>query len=152
MPRRRRGCAQPARSGPPKPHATPTAERSRLRAPAGVVRIGHLAIRRLRSSLAGGCRGSPNGAPRWDGTVRRPMTGSRPGKARIFPRDHHRPGRDRMYCSLRLYRADPAKVDEITHLVDTDFADMLSEEPGFIDYQAVACDDGRIFSLTMWQD
>jgi len=34
-------------------------------------------------------------------------------------------------------------VDEITHLVDTDFADMLSEEPGFIDYQAVADDDGR---------
>lgn len=57
-----------------------------------------------------------------------------------------------MYCSLRLYRADPAKLDEITHLVDTDFADALSEEPGFIDYQAVACDDGRIFSLTMWQD
>ena len=57
-----------------------------------------------------------------------------------------------MYCSLRLYRADPAMVDEITHLVDTDFADMLSEEPGFIDYQAVACEDGRIFSLTMWQD
>jgi hypothetical protein len=57
-----------------------------------------------------------------------------------------------MYCSLRLYRADPAKLDDITHLVDTDFADTLSEEPGFIDYQAVACDDGRIFSLTMWQD
>ena len=57
-----------------------------------------------------------------------------------------------MYCSLRLYRADPAKVDEITHLVDTDFADTLSEESGFIDYQAVAYDDGRIFSMTMWQD
>jgi hypothetical protein len=49
-----------------------------------------------------------------------------------------------MYCSLRLYRADPAMVDEITRLVDTDFADMLSDEPGFIDYQTVACDDGRI--------
>jgi hypothetical protein len=57
-----------------------------------------------------------------------------------------------MYCSLRLYQADRAKIDEITHLIDTDFADTLSEEPGFIDYQAVACDDGRIFSLTMWQD
>jgi hypothetical protein len=57
-----------------------------------------------------------------------------------------------MYRSLRLYQADPAKLDDITHLVDTDFADTLSEEPGFIDYQAVACDDGRIFSLTMWQD
>ena len=57
-----------------------------------------------------------------------------------------------MYCSLRLYEADPTKIDEITHLVDTDFADTLSEEPGFIDYQAVVCDDGRIFSLTMWQD
>jgi hypothetical protein len=54
--------------------------------------------------------------------------------------------------SVRLYRADPAMVDAITHLVDTDFADMLSDEPGFIDYQTVACDDGRIFSLTMWQD
>ena len=57
-----------------------------------------------------------------------------------------------MHCSLRLYQADPAKLDEITHLVDTDFADMLSEEPGFIDYQAVACDDGRLFTVTMWQD
>ena len=57
-----------------------------------------------------------------------------------------------MFCSLRLYRADPDKVGEITHLADTDFADRLSEEPGFIDYQLVACDDGRVFSLTMWQD
>jgi hypothetical protein len=57
-----------------------------------------------------------------------------------------------MFCSLRLYRADPAKADEIIHLVDTDFADRLSQEPGFIDYQAVACDDGRIFTMTMWQD
>ena len=57
-----------------------------------------------------------------------------------------------MYCSLRLYRADPTRIDEMTHLVDTDFADTLSEESGFIDYQAVVCDDGRIFSLTMWQD
>jgi hypothetical protein len=57
-----------------------------------------------------------------------------------------------MHCSLRLYRADPAQLDDITHLVDTDFADRLSEEPGFIDYQVVACDDGRLFSLTMWQD
>jgi hypothetical protein len=57
-----------------------------------------------------------------------------------------------MHCSLRLYQADPAQLDDITHLVDTDFADRLSEEPGFIDYQVVACDDGRLFSLTMWQD
>jgi hypothetical protein len=57
-----------------------------------------------------------------------------------------------MFCSLRLYRADPAQLDDITHLVDTEFADRLSEEPGFIDYQVVACDDGRVFSLTMWQD
>jgi hypothetical protein len=57
-----------------------------------------------------------------------------------------------MYCSLRLYRADPAQLDDITHLDDTEFADRLSEEPGFIDYQVVACDDGRVFSLTMWQD
>jgi hypothetical protein len=57
-----------------------------------------------------------------------------------------------MHCSLRLYRADPGQLDDITHLVDTDFADRLSEEPGFIDYQVVACDDGRLFSLTMWQD
>jgi hypothetical protein len=57
-----------------------------------------------------------------------------------------------MFCSLRLYRADPAKADEIIRLVDTDFADRLSQEPGFIDYQAVACDDGRLFTMTMWQD
>jgi hypothetical protein len=41
---------------------------------------------------------------------------------------------------------------ELQGIERVDVGGLAGGEPGFIDYQAVACDDGRIFSLTMWQD
>jgi hypothetical protein len=57
-----------------------------------------------------------------------------------------------MYCSLRQYRADAAKIDEMMHIADEQFADTLSELPGFVDYHVLDCGDGEVFAWTLFQD
>jgi heme-degrading monooxygenase HmoA len=36
--------------------------------------------------------------------------------------------------------------------VDTEFADRLAEQPGFVDYQAVATGDDMVVSMTIFED
>jgi hypothetical protein len=57
-----------------------------------------------------------------------------------------------MYAMVRRYRADLEDVDEIAHRVDQQFAETLSDEPGFCDYQVIDCGDGTIVSITMFED
>ena len=57
-----------------------------------------------------------------------------------------------MYTTLRLYKTDPAAVDEVKRLIDERFADDLAEAPGFAGYEAVDCGDGRMFTLTVFTD
>jgi hypothetical protein len=38
------------------------------------------------------------------------------------------------------------------HLVDTELAERLSQEPGFVAYELMAADDGSICSMTIFQD
>jgi hypothetical protein len=52
---------------------------------------------------------------------------------------------------IRRYRVDRGKVDEVAHRVDVDFADTLTREPGFVDYQVIDCGDGTIISVTMFE-
>ena len=47
-----------------------------------------------------------------------------------------------MFCSVRRYRMDPARVDELMHRVDEGFAEELQREPGFVAYQVLDCGDG----------
>ena len=55
-----------------------------------------------------------------------------------------------MHAMVRRYRVDPDVIDDLAHRVDTEFAETISAEPGFVDYQVVDCGDGTILSITMF--
>jgi hypothetical protein len=57
-----------------------------------------------------------------------------------------------MYASIRRYRMKGGSIDDVMHLADTQFADRLSEEPGFVDYQLMDAGDGSITSITIFDD
>jgi hypothetical protein len=57
-----------------------------------------------------------------------------------------------MYASFRRYRMGAGSMDDAMHLADTEFADRLAEEPGFVDYQVVAAGDDMIVSMTIFED
>jgi hypothetical protein len=43
-------------------------------------------------------------------------------------------------------------IDDVMHVVDTEFADRLAEQPGFVDYQVVATGDDTLMSMTIFDD
>ncbi len=51
-----------------------------------------------------------------------------------------------MFASVRTYRTDPAKVDELLPIIDEEFVPTISERPGLCAYQVVDCGDGAIMS------
>ena len=55
-----------------------------------------------------------------------------------------------MYASIRRYRMGAGSIDDVMHLADTEFADRLAEEPGFVDYQVLDTGDGTITSMTIF--
>ena len=55
-----------------------------------------------------------------------------------------------MYASFRRYRMGAGSIDDAMHLADTELADRLAEEPGFVDYQVVATSDDTIMSMTIF--
>jgi hypothetical protein len=55
-----------------------------------------------------------------------------------------------MYASFRRYRMGAGSMDDAMHLADTEFADRLAEEPGFVDYQVVATGDDMVVSMTIF--
>jgi hypothetical protein len=57
-----------------------------------------------------------------------------------------------MYASFRRYRIGAGSIDDAMHLADTELADRLAEEPGFVDYQVVATGDDEIMSMTIFDD
>jgi hypothetical protein len=57
-----------------------------------------------------------------------------------------------MHANVRQYRIPVDQIDEAMHLVDTELADRLAEEPGFIAYELMATEDGNVCSMTIFQD
>jgi hypothetical protein len=57
-----------------------------------------------------------------------------------------------MYASFRRYRMGAGSMDDAMHLADTELADRLAQEPGFVDYQVVATGDDTIMSMTIFED
>jgi len=57
-----------------------------------------------------------------------------------------------MYATFRRYRMGAGSMDDAMHLADTELADRLSAETGFIDYQVVATGDDTIMSMTIFDD
>lgn len=57
-----------------------------------------------------------------------------------------------MYASLRTYRLGNGSVDAVMHRVDRDFAEALTQEPGFIAYQAIDLGGGKICTMSVFRD
>jgi hypothetical protein len=57
-----------------------------------------------------------------------------------------------MYASVRIYRSDPAKMDELLHIVDEEFAPKIQKEPGFCAYQVIDCGDGALVTVSCFRE
>ena len=53
-----------------------------------------------------------------------------------------------MYAIVRSYRADPAQMDELLHILDEEFVPRISERPGLCGYQAVDGGDGTLTTIS----
>jgi hypothetical protein len=57
-----------------------------------------------------------------------------------------------MFCNIRQYRVDQAQMDDLMHRIDTEFTELVENEPGFVGYHACDCGDGICVTLTMFHD
>ena len=57
-----------------------------------------------------------------------------------------------MFASVRRYRLESGSIDDLLHLVDTDFAESVQEMDGFIEYQVLECGNGEIITITTFKD
>jgi hypothetical protein len=55
-----------------------------------------------------------------------------------------------VHAMVRRYSVNEREIDEVAHRVDTEFAETISREPGFVDYQLIDCGDGTICSITIF--
>jgi hypothetical protein len=55
-----------------------------------------------------------------------------------------------VHAMVRRYLVSEREIDEVAHRVDTEFAEIISREPGFVDYQMIDCGDGTICSMTIF--
>jgi hypothetical protein len=57
-----------------------------------------------------------------------------------------------MFASVRRYRLRSGSIDELLHLVDTDFAETIQELEGFVEYQVLECGNGELITVTTFRD
>ena len=57
-----------------------------------------------------------------------------------------------MFASVRRYRLEAGSIDDLLHLVDTDFAESVQEMDGFVSYQVLECGNGEIVTITTFRD
>jgi hypothetical protein len=57
-----------------------------------------------------------------------------------------------MFSSVRRYRLRSGSIDDLLHLVDTDFAETVQEMDGFVEYQVLECGNGEIITITTFRD
>jgi hypothetical protein len=53
-----------------------------------------------------------------------------------------------MYATVRTYRADPAQMDELLHILDEEFVPRISKPPGLCGYQAIDGGDGTLTTIS----
>jgi hypothetical protein len=56
-----------------------------------------------------------------------------------------------MYASLRTYRVGSGSMDALMHRVDRDFAEALSQEPGFVAYQAIDTGNDMLMTVSVFE-
>ena len=57
-----------------------------------------------------------------------------------------------MFASVRRYRLESGSIDDLLHLVDSDFAESVEELDGFLEYQVLECGNGEIITITTFKD
>jgi hypothetical protein len=57
-----------------------------------------------------------------------------------------------MYASIRRYRTDPAAIDDLLHMIDTDFAEQVQDIDGFVAYECLDCGDGMLCTISVFRD
>ena len=57
-----------------------------------------------------------------------------------------------MYASLRTYRIGSGSVDAVMRRVDRDFAEALSQEPGFVAYHAIDTGNEMVMTISLFHD
>ncbi len=57
-----------------------------------------------------------------------------------------------MHTAIRQYQVDPGSVDEITRGINEDLLPLIKDVPGFRAYYALDAGDGRIASVSVFED
>jgi hypothetical protein len=57
-----------------------------------------------------------------------------------------------MYASIRRYRLQSGSMDDLLHLVDSDFAESIAEVDGFVAYEVIDCGGGDLVTMSMFRD
>jgi quinol monooxygenase YgiN len=57
-----------------------------------------------------------------------------------------------MFASIRRYRLESGSMDDLLHMVDTDFAETISQAEGFVAYEAMDCGDGELVTISIFRD
>jgi hypothetical protein len=57
-----------------------------------------------------------------------------------------------MYAAVRQYEMGAGFVSDLMRVVDTEFGDALSREPGFLGYHVIASGSDEIVSVTVCED
>src|SRR3954465_7988895 len=56
-----------------------------------------------------------------------------------------------MYSNVRTYRVSPGDVDRLMHAIDESFVPELSNQPGFVAYQAIDAGGGALVTITTFR-
>jgi heme-degrading monooxygenase HmoA len=57
-----------------------------------------------------------------------------------------------MYAAIRQYEMGAGDVREVMRIVNEEFADTLSRQPGFVEYEVVASGSDELVALTVFED
>jgi hypothetical protein len=57
-----------------------------------------------------------------------------------------------MYASVRSYRTDAAKMDELLSIADERFVPRVSDMDGFCGYQMIDGGDGRLITISCFEN
>ena len=57
-----------------------------------------------------------------------------------------------MHYAIRIYSIDPKNGEEILRQAESGFVPLISSQPGFVSYRAGVADNGRVISVTVFED
>jgi hypothetical protein len=57
-----------------------------------------------------------------------------------------------MYASIRRYRLQSGSMDDLLHLIDTDFAESIAEVDGFVAYEVIVGEAEELMTMTVFRD